>query len=126
MHGQADPVAVLKTEIHAALNLTQRAVTVMKSMVEDASTSSMMTECLKVCVESYGYAVDDLKQAMKAMNEHDMGLLKSVLSSVITEIGTCDDTFAETQGLELPLQEEVVGTMHKLADNCMDISTLLN
>ncbi|KAH7516962.1 pectinesterase inhibitor [Ziziphus jujuba] len=126
MHGQADPVAVLKTEIHAALNITQRAVTVMKNMLEDATASSMMSECLGVCVENYGYAVDDLKQAMKAMEAHDMGLLKSVLSSVITDIGTCDDAFAETQGLELPLQEEVVGTMHKLANNCMDISTLLN
>lgn len=123
--GQVDPVSALKTEIQAALNLTVKATEQIKSLVHQESQSHMLKECLQVCVENYEVAQDDLKQALVALDSHDMGLLRSVLSSVITDIGTCDDTFAEAPGVELPLKDELVETLHNLADNCMDISTLL-
>ncbi|KAF3436551.1 hypothetical protein FNV43_RR23643 [Rhamnella rubrinervis] len=126
MDGQVDPVSALKTEIQAALNLTVKATEQIKSLAQQESQSHMLKECLQVCIENYEVAQEDLKQAMVALDSHDMGLLRSVLSSVITDIGTCDDTFAEAPAIELPLKDELVKTLHELADNCMDISSLLN
>ena len=77
-----------------------------------------------MCLEIYGAARDDLKQANGAIGSNDTGLLRSMLSGAITDLGTCDDAFAES-GEELPLDNDLVGTMRKLAYNCMDISSVL-
>lgn len=123
--GQVDPVLALKTEIQAALNVTAKATEEIKGLLDQASQSHAMTECLQVCAENYDLAQDSLMKATEAVDSHDLDMLNSYLSSVIDDIGTCDDTFAEFPGVEFPLKDKLVSTVHQLADNCLDISTLL-
>jgi len=117
-------MTALQTEINTFLNLTEKAIAQLKASANNPSTSSSTVDNLKVCLDIYTSAKDDLNQALDAIASNDMGLLKSVLSGAITDLGTCDDTFAEG-GDELPLNNDLVATMHKLANNCMDISAVL-
>ncbi|KAM6558849.1 hypothetical protein CsatA_028088 [Cannabis sativa] len=121
--GHVDPVLALQTEIKSFITLLGKANIVMKATLKH-STSSTTADCLRLCVDMYSTARMDLKQALQAIKSHDIGLLNSLLSGVITGIGTCDDTVSEA-GEELPLDTNLVNTIHKLADNCMDISAVL-
>lgn len=95
-----------------------------KASMDNPSTGSTVSECLKVCIDNYAAAYANLKQALDAISSHNMGLLSSVLSGVITELETCNDTFDES-GETLPLDKGVVATLLKLATNCMDIAEVL-
>ncbi|PON72375.1 Pectinesterase inhibitor domain containing protein [Trema orientale] len=124
LKGAVDPVNALQSEINTFVSIASKAIEQIKISMDDPSTSSTASECLQVCLEIYGSAHANLKQAQDAISSHDMDLLKSVLSGAITDLGTCDDAFAES-GEELPLDNDLVATMHKLANNCMDISAVL-
>ena len=124
LKGKVDPVNVLQTQIKTFVNITEKAIEQLKTSMEGSSKSGTASDCLQVCLEIYDSAHSNLKQALDAISSHDMDLLKSVLSAAITDLGTCDDTFAES-GEELPLDNDLVGTLHKLATIAMDISAVL-
>lgn len=119
-----DPVMALQTEIKTFVGIMGTGITGMKAALKHSSTGTSTADCLRLCLDMYDTARMDLKQALEAINSHDIGLLNSLLSGVITNIGTCDDALSES-GEELPLDTKLVDTIHKLADNCMDISAVL-
>ncbi|KAL5561025.1 hypothetical protein UlMin_030772 [Ulmus minor] len=119
-----DPVFALEIEIKTFLVLIDKAIAELNKVDKDPSTSAKSRKCLDVCLEIYNSARDDLTDAHEAIAAHDMELLQSELSGSITDLGTCEDTFEE-MGIELPLDKDLVKTLHELADNCMDISELL-
>ncbi|XP_062099840.1 uncharacterized protein LOC133805668 [Humulus lupulus] len=124
VRGHVDPVMALQTEINIFIGTMGKGITEMKAALKHSSTGTTTADCLRLCLDMYSTARMDLKQALQAIKSHDIGLLNSLLSGVITNIGTCDDTVSES-GEELPLDTDLVNTIHKLADNCMDISAVL-
>ncbi|XP_034227787.1 putative pectinesterase/pectinesterase inhibitor 26 [Prunus dulcis] len=125
LRGNADPTTVLQIEMKACLDLTKGALGQLKKTASNPSTSPADVSSIKVCQEVYESAVDDINGASEAIAARDVGTLQTRLSAVITYFGTCDDAVAESPGFKLPLKEDDVVTLNKLASNCMAISTLL-
>lgn len=123
--GAINPLSALQTEITTFLHLLDKALALLKAFDNDPSTSSSTSDCLKVCLDIYRSAQADLKQALDAIDTSDRALLKSMLSGAITDLGTCEDTFAESSGDELPLDNDLVSTLRMLATICMDIAAVL-
>ncbi|KAJ7973069.1 pectinesterase inhibitor-like [Quillaja saponaria] len=125
--GPVDPVNVLETEIEACTNETTKVVAYIDTIVNDPKYSSPMArDALDACKETYSDIRDSLKDAKKAVDGHDVGTLSTMLSAVITDIGTCDDGFVE---MEIPSPFELFDVrtkLDKLAGICLSMAKLVN
>lgn len=125
LRGNADPTTVLQIEMKACLDLTKEAL---GQLNKTASNPSMLPEHvskIEICQEVYDLAVDGIYDASAAIAARDVGTLRTRLSGVMTYLVTCDDAVAESPGFKLPLKEDDVSTLYKLASNCLAISTLV-
>ncbi|XP_058077452.1 pectinesterase inhibitor-like [Magnolia sinica] len=122
--GDVDATTILGLQIKACTNYTNVAISAVEQMVKDPKTPPLMMGCLKVCRESYGNALNDLQSAVKAIEAHDSGTLNSMLSAVLTDIGTCEDAFTERPGLKSPMASQD-NMLSKLASNCLAIAALI-
>ncbi|XP_022155317.1 uncharacterized protein LOC111022449 [Momordica charantia] len=120
---QIDPVSALKTEIGESIIKVQNAMERARELRKDPSTSKLANVCLATCLDTYNLAIFDLKKVLESIEHHDAGTMESYLSAVLSNIGTCDDSFAE-MGLVSPLDNLAI-ELNKFASNCLAISKML-
>lgn len=118
-----DPKSALKTEIEESIKEVQKAIATLNSLTKDSAASHAEVECYDTCLENFDMAVEDLKAGLESIDAGDTGRMESVLTAVLTDLMTCDDTFAE-MGVDSPL-DNLSTKMNKFASNCLAISKLL-
>lgn len=125
LRGNADPTTVLQIEMKACLDLTKEALGQLNKTASNPSMLPKDVSTIEICQEVYDLAVDGIYDASAAIAARDVGTLRTRLSGVMTYLVTCDDAVAESPGFKLPLKEDDVSTLYKLASNCLAISTLV-
>ncbi|XP_038903716.1 21 kDa protein-like [Benincasa hispida] len=124
IHGMTvDPTSALKTEIQQSMKEVTKAIATLKELRKDPSASNVEIACYDTCLENFDIAIEDLKAGLESIDVHDVGRMESVLTAVLTDLMTCDDTFAE-MGVDSPL-DSLSTRMSKYASNCLAISKLL-
>ena len=120
---KVDPASALKTEIDESIKEVAKAIATLNSLRKDSAASETEIACYDTCLENFEMAIDDLKAGVESINARDAGRMESVLTAVMTDLTTCDDTFAE-MGVDSPL-DSLSTKMSKYASNCLAISKLL-
>ncbi|GFZ11489.1 phytochrome B [Actinidia rufa] len=80
-----------------------------------------MASIMGNCEDGYNDALDNYMSAMDALGAPDVGIVNSMLSTVITDFSDCDDGL---NGLESPVLE-FDGTLTKMTSNCLAIALLM-
>ncbi|CAM8889705.1 unnamed protein product [Rhodiola kirilowii] len=118
LHNKVDHLSVIKLSIDACINHTQAAIHKASELANNPDTS----EIIQVCQESYATAVDELKESALALASRDLGTFRTKMSSVITNIGTCDETFGEDPEMESSSPLTAIDqTITRLASNILAI-----
>ncbi|KAG8374016.1 hypothetical protein BUALT_Bualt11G0087100 [Buddleja alternifolia] len=73
---------------------------VAKRLNDPSSVDGSTKECLIVCEEVYGSAVDALKKGMKSVAAGDFYTANIAVSAFLTDIDTCDDCFSDAAAPE--------------------------
>ncbi|KAA0044419.1 pectinesterase inhibitor 1 [Cucumis melo var. makuwa] len=120
---KVDPASALKTEIEESIKEVTKAIATLNSLRKDSSASETEIACYDTCLENFDMAIEDLKAGVESIDARDAGRMESVLTAVLTDLTTCDDTFAE-MGVDSPL-DNLSTKMSKYASNCLAISKLL-
>lgn len=118
-----DPTTALKTEIEQSIKEVSKAIATLNTLRKDSAASNAEIACYDTCLENFDMAIEDLKAGLESIDVHDNGRMESVLTAVLTDLMTCDDTFAE-MGVDSPL-DSLSAKMSKYASNCLAISKLL-
>ncbi|GMY17060.1 pectinesterase inhibitor-like [Fagus crenata] len=124
LNGAFDPASILRSEIQAGVNFTQKTIAKAKELATDESLSKYEKECLQQCQTNYDSVLDNFKSAADAIGSNDVGTLRTMLSAAISDLEACDDAFRESPGAESPLTE-FDDVIHKLAGICLDIANKL-
>ncbi|KAJ9708857.1 hypothetical protein PVL29_000721 [Vitis rotundifolia] len=77
---------------------------------------------LDTCVEVYDDAVDNLHTSLANIQSGDKAALKSNLSAVLSDIVTCDDSFAEGGDDPPAALTKTNKVMRKLGSNCLALA----
>uniref|UniRef100_A0A7N0VG48 Pectinesterase inhibitor domain-containing protein n=1 Tax=Kalanchoe fedtschenkoi TaxID=63787 RepID=A0A7N0VG48_KALFE len=118
LHSNFDHFSVLKLSIDACVNHTQAAIQKAAELANNPDTE----EIIQVCQESYAAAMEDLKESASALAARDLITFRTKMSSVITSIGTCDETFGEDPEMESSSPLSAIDeTITRLASNVIAI-----
>ncbi|KAL5700868.1 hypothetical protein ACHQM5_026270 [Ranunculus cassubicifolius] len=123
--GPLDPVALMQNEIRACKDKAKMVLDQSEKIVADPSTAPDVAEALGYCKENYDSALLNLEEAVNGIATRDVGLMNSMLSAVIADISTCQDTFAEVTTSPNPMAE-MGETVSNLASNCLAILDFLH
>ncbi|KAG6518976.1 hypothetical protein ZIOFF_022463 [Zingiber officinale] len=78
---------------------------------------------LQVCSGSYDDALDNLNGARIAVKAQDKGTMNSMLSALVTDFSTCEDSFSEMNARSPQAAADKLLT--KMASNCLALASLL-
>lgn len=123
--GPFDPVALMQNEIKACNDKAKMVLAQSEKIAADPSTAPDVSESLGYCKENYDSALMNLEEAVKGIATRDVGLMNSMLSAVISDISTCEDTFSEISTSPNPMAE-MGETVSNLASNCLAILDFLH
>ena len=112
--GRHDPSSLLATAIKAASHHAVAAMTEISRMAAAKSTDEETAAALTRCKDSYGDAIDNLRNASEAISRRDDGTANSMLSAVVTDSGDCEDSF-QGKSPVFEYNEKV----RKMASNCL-------
>ncbi|CAL5357743.1 unnamed protein product [Camellia sinensis] len=91
--------------ITIGINSADEGIKQAQNLLEDSSTSSAVSVCLKQCVENFGYAIDDLKKALDDIAANDNYLLSEDLAAASSDVAGCEQCFEEMVGGNNPVAE---------------------
>ncbi|XP_021904518.1 uncharacterized protein LOC110819585 [Carica papaya] len=117
-----NPSSVLKMEMATLCDKATETVKEVTTMREHSSTSLVVSGILDTCVENYESLLEDLKDAVRALEIHDLGRLESLVSATLQDIVTCSDSFHERPGVRSPLADGD-DLLKKMCSNILAISS---
>ncbi len=122
LQGKFDSISILQGEIKAAEAQTKVVMQKAAEIAQNPTTAEDVKQGLTYCKENYDSTIGNLNAAIDAIVKHDKGSLTSSLSAVISDLSTCDDTFAETtttpspmKNLETPIKDLIINCLALLS-----------
>ncbi|KAJ3681355.1 hypothetical protein LUZ60_015844 [Juncus effusus] len=113
------PATVLKLAMKAVRSKSYAAKAFAKALYHNA-TDKAIVGALKDCADLYDDVAYSLHNADEALRNHDKGMVGSELSSVCTDVDTCDEGFLEFK-LPNPMKK-YDDLLAKLAEICLVIA----
>ena len=124
LQGKFDSISILESEIKAVEAQTKKVMQKAAEIAQNPATAEDVKQGLTYCKENYDSMIDNLNAAVDAIAKHDKGTLSTALSAVISDLSTCDDTFAETTTTPSPMKKLETPIMD-LSSNCLALVSFL-
>ncbi|KAG6478980.1 pectinesterase inhibitor-like [Zingiber officinale] len=118
-----DALGVLSLQMQACRAKVDAARAEVSAAVVKPGTDPRTASNLQVCSDSYDDAVDNLDDAEAAVKANDKGTMNSMLSALVTDFSTCEDSFSEMNA-KSP-QAATDDLLTKMASNCLALASLL-
>lgn len=118
-----DPLGVLSLQMQACRGKVEAAKAEVSTAVVKPGTDPRTASNLQVCSDSYDDAMDNLDDAEEAVKANDKGTMNSMLSALVTDFSTCEDSFSEMNA-QSP-QAATDDLLTKMASNCLALASLL-
>lgn len=120
----ADVSSVLKVAIDVTTKLADAGFSFAKRVADKEDNPPELASVLKDCRDSYDSVVYNFENAKSAFPERDMGTMNSMLSAVITNVGDCEDFFAQA-GMDSPFSG-LADKLTNMTSNCLAIISLMS
>jgi pectinesterase inhibitor-like protein len=94
----------LKSDAHDLTALGHAGIELVQATAETAKgiAASGDSEIFKTCEKNYDEVLNRINEAKKALKSRDFGGLNIIVSAAITDVQTCDDSFAEAKVQQTP------------------------
>ncbi|KAL5541960.1 hypothetical protein UlMin_009670 [Ulmus minor] len=120
LKGKLNPYSALESSIKASTVQAKTAMAAATKLAKNPKTSKYAIAALKDCQDNYSDALDNLQAAMDALPSKDIGTANTMLSAVITDSETCEDSF-EGDSLMVDYNDK----LRKMTSNCLAIASLI-
>ena len=117
----ASPAALTKATILAAIQKTHEG----RALVTKLFRGRRPNGNVETCRQTYESALSDLQTSLNALNRNSIADLQINLSAVISDVGTCDDGYAETAARRRSPFAGVGNDIRKLASNGLALSQMM-